>query len=51
MPLRPQPLGQRAHRRLVLRVVAEEYVVGEVAGHGRGSERVLRDVRGPWFLA
>jgi len=51
MPLRPQPLRPRAHRRLVLRAVTEENVVGEVAGHGRGSERVLGDAGGPWFLA
>ena len=33
-PVRPQPLGQRTHHRLVLRAVAEEDVVGEVVGHG-----------------
>ena len=32
-PVRPQPLRQRAHHRLVLRAVAEENIVGEIVGH------------------
>jgi|GEM_PF-3472617 len=50
-PVRPQPLRKRAHHRLVLRAVAEENVVGESVGYGRGSERVFGDAGCPSFLA